>query len=432
LFAFSCGDCYDVMIELILSNVGTTFFFLYELLEHPTVMVSSLVLAFLLQLCTKASGRDGMIGTRVDDAIAGIITPIPRQYERLSYNRGIYLVAAYCRQFQIHPYEPEYFVETIMDVRQVRRMFFLDMLKTIKVVDNNNVPLLEKISLAELILLPFHNDRILDNVSKCALSIKAARHLSDYLSHPGEASYFELLPWEESVATCQILQALSQSPETALSLFNEGLIHFLGQCLYVAKYAFLGKSVSDSKVKIVLSGVTAAATALAHLCKSACHHNYHANIIIDGFKHSNLIGAGAFFIPGLNAANSLIRDLDLKYRQESVGFSVVLMMDEYASMLLSLNDLEDNAGTSVTVREAPPKTSKKKGKGKNSSASGSVARKSASNSDTASFVCSCMTDLDPVARQVTAVSECCVYMCIMFVRINYILCDINIYIYIYS
>lgn len=413
LFALSCGDCYDMVVELILSNAGTTFFFLYELIEHPAVTVSSLVLAFLLQLCTKPSGRAGMIATRVDEAIADIITPISGQYERLPYNRGIYLVAAYCRQYTIHPYEPEYFVEKILDVKQVRRMFFLDMLKTIKVVDINNIPALEKISLRELILIPFHSDRVLDNVSKCALSIKSARHLSDYLSHPGEPSYFESLPWEESVASCQILQALSQSPETALCLFNEGLIHFLGQCLYVAKYAFLGKSVSDSIVKLVLSGVTAAATALSHLCKSACHHQYHANIIINGFKHSNLIGAGAFFIPGLNAANSLIKDIDLKYRQESVGFSVVMMMDEYASMLLTLNELDDKAGQTLGVNSTPPRP-KKKGK-----KSGSSVNNINAPTDTERFVCSCMSDLDPVARQVVAVSICAYYVWWTFCEILY-------------
>lgn len=340
LFALAATDCYMELLEQVIAHSGLCFHYIVNLMLREDEVVSTLAMTILLQLCTRANGRNALIHTNAEYHIAPLIPTVDHQYKRVPYCRSMLIVAALIRQHEWQPYEPEYFVETAMTEPQMRRLLFLDLMKTIKIVDFEDSETFDSITLQELVLLPFTDDSTLEQMSKQARVINAARQLSDFLCHPGELSFFESMPWEESAATCQILQALSQSPETSLELFSEGLVNFLGQCLYVSKHAFIGKSIVGMNIQVVLAAVTAASITISHLCKSGNHHTRHALIIINGIKHSNLIGAAAFFIPGLSAANKKLTDKELRFRQESAGFAAVVLMDSYTAMLLTLDEVK--------------------------------------------------------------------------------------------
>jgi len=411
------------ILEEIIAHSGICLGFLFDLINSENIVVSTLSFSVILQLCTRANGRDALTHTSADFYLAPIIQTIANKYHRLPYNRGILLASALCRQHEWPPYEPEYFPATITNLKQMRKLFFTDFLKNIKFVDFNNSSTFDSLTLSELVLLPFADDEILNKMSKQALLIKSAKQLSEYICHPGEVPYFESLPWEESCAACQILQALSQSPDTSLQLFSEGLVNFLGQCLYVAKYAFLGKSLSGLNIQIVLTAVTAASITIAHLCKSGNYHTRHAQVIINGVKHSNLIGAAAFFIPGLSAANSKLTDKALRYRQEAAGFAAVILMEAYTSMLLTLDEakmrrlhMNDGSAIECQAESVIPVRSPKKGKKK-------VKKEEPKLIAADHIIASLMIEAEPVGVQITNVSIC-------FNR--YVSCMYNsIYIYIY-
>ena len=408
LFALSCSDCYMELLEEVIAHSGLCFHHIVNLLLHSDATVSTLAMSLLLQLCTRANGRDALVHTNAEFHLAPLIPTVAHKYKRVPYCRSMFVVAAMIRQHEWQPYEPEYFAATAMTEPQMRRLLFADLMKTIKIVDFEDSASFNELTLQELVMLPFTTDDVLDRMSRQARAISAATQLSDFLCHPGELSYFESMPWEESAAACQILQALSQCPQTALDLFSEGLVNFLGQCLYVAKHGFLGKSIAGMNIQIVLAGVTAASLTISHLCKSGNHHTRHAKIIIDGIKHSNLIGAAAFFIPGLSAANKHLTDNELRFRQEAAGFAAVVLMDSYTAMLLTLDeakmkllnegqDYEEHVDpiTGKRVVDAP----KKKGR-----------RKAAPKRDyepisSDHIIARLMAEVEPVGIQITNVSR---------------------------
>lgn len=432
LFNMSCSDCYGVVLEQVTANSGVTMHFLIEQLQHAASdTIATLALCTLMQLCTRGGGRVALLQTRSDEALHPLLQAVPREYDsRMGYNRAMLALAAHCRQFEWRPFEPEYYCATVGSYLQVRRATFVDLMKTIKVVsyEPQDASRFDSISITELILLPFQPDEVAVGMATSAHDMGAVRQLVDYLCHPGEPAYFESLPWEESAASCQILQALSQSPLVAAEMFSDSVIYFLGQCLFVAKFAFLGKSVPDNKVKTVLSAVAAAGIALSHLCRAAFYRKDYIMTMTAAVRHSNLIGAGSFFIPGLSAANSLLKDEDLKFRQEAVGFSIVLLMDEYAAMLLTLGELEEEEtiaaetaagyrGSGVTssaggrasssrARSSGGKDARRTGGGKKGDKKAQLRAESMVLAANSSAVGGYMADLDPVAVQVVAVSRC--------------------------
>jgi hypothetical protein len=122
----------------------------------------------------------------------------------------------------------------------------------------------EDLALVDLNILPIDNKR----TSQMSIMVESlqAREIINYVCRPHDGNYFEALPWDESIAGCVVLEGFTAHKDTTEQILSPGIIHYLGKCLRLVKVLFLGPPMSDRRTVLLMSGVTAASNALAHIC----------------------------------------------------------------------------------------------------------------------------------------------------------------------
>ena len=126
----------------------------------------------------------------------------------------------------------------------------------------------EHLTVADLVIMPTHEENSRD------LAIIAeelgARAIADFVSHPHDGDFFVSLEWAESVAGCQILEALCCGHVgTMQDVYSVGLAYYLGKCLHLSRFLFdpAKPPLAERMLMLVLNGVRSAANSLAAICR---------------------------------------------------------------------------------------------------------------------------------------------------------------------
>lgn len=117
-----------------------------------------------------------------------------------------------------------------------------------------------------------------------------------------------------------------------MNLFSEGIVNFLGKCMFVGKLLIAGPPLSERKTVLILNGVAGAANALSNMCKTGIISTINASEMINGVRKSDLYNACTFFIGTLAVAQSK-DDPGLAELQAYIGRSIVSFVDNYCEML---------------------------------------------------------------------------------------------------
>ena len=144
----------------------------------------------------------------------------------------------------------------------MRTAVYLDLLKTAR-----NIPAVAaaNVTIADLVVLPA--DPVACKDMSIAAEMVGARDIADFLVHPGDKQHTDRLPVEEAVAGCVILEAMCTHRTAAASLFSTDTVMYLGRCLFILRWMFSGKPMSERQLLLVFQGVKSAAAALRGLAE---------------------------------------------------------------------------------------------------------------------------------------------------------------------
>lgn len=340
-FNLACSDCYNTVLEEVLACGGKNLMRIVDFLEERDGTVSSLSLGILIQLCTRRLGREGLLATNLARILA-TRTKCCDVYSRRPYQRALLVAASVLRCDERRAYNPLNAPFLLVDPEAVRKLVYLDLLKSFK---RPPLEIADALSIADLVLLPFSKSLPL-KVSKGALALSVSSHdhgvmdLCDFLCHPSEQFFFESLPWDESAAGCIIMDGFSRHAETSRVCYSAGTIRYLAQCLYWGRHLIKdGPALLEKQLVIALLGVTSAANALASMCKSASDDPERKDAIIFGIHDVDVITATSYFINTLSQNHPMVRE-DLKKIQIRTGRSALLFFDSYCGMILSMEGLD--------------------------------------------------------------------------------------------
>jgi hypothetical protein len=336
--------------------------------------VSGLALGILLQVCTLETGRDALIGAANIPKLLADLLDCGGQYDRLPHQRAMYVSAALCRQQEWWAYAPEELLPLIMpdeaaaaggnttaaaaadrsrskksthsdkaafDPTSLRTSILTDLVRTVKAPDN---PFCVNATLADLNVLPINEEAALGLSKTCeTVTIRA---LANYVCRPEYHDYFESLPWDESVAGCCVLEALTLHPGTVDNIFSPGAVFYLSRCLLLSKVLFLGPPMSDRRTVMLLCGVTSATRALTRFCQYCATHPWKekAQAFARVMRDTDLMTAVRHYIGTLAVSHPML-DEGSKHLQQQMGMSVVRFFSTYAFMLLDADGGDEVAAS---------------------------------------------------------------------------------------
>lgn len=327
-YALCCSECFEVCLEETVSGGERLLIRLVEFLEEDDLVISTLSMCILIQLCTQDAGRSALYTSNAPRLLAKFSLSTPN-YGRLPYLRSLLVSYALCRVTDWPYYEPLDTPIQLADGEFLRKSIIIDLLRTIK---NVKVDKIDSEVIRDLVVRPM--DFTLAHEMSVQAEAMNPRDLSDFMSHPHDVCYFQAIPWEESCASCEILEALSMHPGTGRSMFTAGTIRFLGQCLFQSKFQFLGNPMKEDLIIIILNGVASSANALANLCMASIGHPSQIEELIVGVQQSDILTTSCFFISTLSVVHVSLT-LSTRQLQVHVGMSMIRFFDCYASMILS-------------------------------------------------------------------------------------------------
>ena len=242
LLALSSSDCYlDVLNELAArANLGAIR--LVNLIEEQDLVVCINSMCVVLQLCAFQDCRDIFAMRNIQSQLAPLSQSTPN-YRRPVYERAVLITAALCRQEEWRVFDPETMPDIFAQVDFVRQAVYLDILRTMK---RPPLDVADDLTMADLAVMPVDEIATME-MSKTAEDV-GAKALADFFSHPHDDKFFPSLPWEESVSGCVALWGLSMHPGTVNNMFSQGMVWYLGQCIFTARFLFMGPEMSERKL----------------------------------------------------------------------------------------------------------------------------------------------------------------------------------------
>lgn len=335
VLALACSECYKCILTTLVKTASMGVLRLVDLLEEPDQVLCVTSMCILNQLATYAEARVALIEGGIAQQLHSLSLSTAH-YGRPAYQRAVYITATLCRQEEWRSYDPEIMPDFFGQVDIVRLSVYMDLLRT---MTRPPLEIADDLSMADLAVMPIDESATLQ-MSKCAADV-GAKALADFFSHPDDDKFFISLPWEESVGACVVLRGLSMHAPTVHKMFSQGLVYFLGQCVFVSRFLFLGAPLSEPKMVLVLNGVAAASLALYNICMSSIGHKDEMEAVVTVFLQSDLASASVFFINTLCTTHPTL-DMKMKALQTSVGTSVVKLFDGFARLLLSWNGPKRN------------------------------------------------------------------------------------------
>ena len=336
LYNLACSDCFNAVLGEVVACGGKNLLCIVELLEEADSTISSLALGLLLQLCTQQPGRDGLLASYY----ASVLVPRAKcssVYTRRPYLRAVLATVSAMRHGDRRSYNPVEMPFLLADAESVRKLVYLDLLKSLK-----HPPLEEAdaLSIADLVVRPFNKVlslKVAQNASQ--LGSEGVKNVCDFLCHPTEDQFFASLPWDESGAGCVILDGLSRHQETCRMIVSSSTIRYLSHCLYWGRMVIKdGPPLADARLLILLKGITSASMALGNLCKAAIGTPELTDAIIAVFQEVDVVFATTYFVNTLSQNHPLVEEA-IKSIQIKAGRSTLVFFDSYIRMIIAAKHL---------------------------------------------------------------------------------------------
>jgi hypothetical protein len=129
-------------------------------------------------------------------------------YDNKGFQRAVLVAVALCRQQEMWALD-SFDISMLIGKRKadedcLKRLVLTDLLLTMKGSEGTQH---EDLALVDLNILPIDKERTLQ-MSTMVESLQA-REIFNYLCRPYDESYFEALPWDESIAGCVVLEGFT-------------------------------------------------------------------------------------------------------------------------------------------------------------------------------------------------------------------------------
>jgi len=337
LFSIACSEGHGPVLFELVAMSGAAMIRVLELIEEQDVSTSTLALCLFLQIATLQEARETLLVSNISVNMAPFIRCTSTTiFSSRPYLRAILITSALLRQHEWRAYDPEELPAFLADSETIRKAVYLDLLKTIK---QPSLIISNDLSISDLVVMPNADPNSSLEMSKAAEAI-GGQELADFLTHPGDAKHAENLVWEEAVAGCVILEALTKHPGTAenllASVYSVGF--YLGKCIFISRFMFIGKPPSDRRLLVILHGVRAASRALESLCQAAAQGNHLTaqEDICEAIEDVDMIGAVQFFIGTLSVHQTELEPSLLEL-QQVVGNSVIAFFKHYSKLLVQMS-----------------------------------------------------------------------------------------------
>lgn len=357
------SPCQEYLLSTMTSNASRLLQRLIEFLEESNQEISVLAFCILLQCCSTYPNRN-----RLQQYIHNFLSPIiecSNVYDRPSYQRGIYVAIALCRQHLWEFRHPESLLDeySSWNSHYMHQKICETLLISMK-YDSNRVITSnqEKTSLSmNNLLLQSNQSTACRNISLQVHEMNLSKYLCDYFSHPNDISFAQSLSWSEMCCHCMILECLSINPLTARMSFSSGCISFIMKCFHISRYHFFGNPIPDYEARIILTGIISAARYLCNICH-ACQMNqsnlfdiiscveYYAvdtHINMDAYIYdidqqgkpirSDIIDATCFFLNTLNMSSNSLPSAMLKSLQIELVLSILGFYYSYANLIQNIS-----------------------------------------------------------------------------------------------
>ncbi|KAJ1435089.1 hypothetical protein B484DRAFT_446296 [Ochromonadaceae sp. CCMP2298] len=389
LFTILCTEAHQKTVHEVCVLQGMLTSRLVTLLHMQDAGVGNLALCVLLQMCTEHKSRQDMVRVRIDQMLLcrdQHLRAKKKGGELLQYadpilQRNMAVTAALCRQSNWRYYDPQVLpavlqgivpltnnnvmlrpkdtamaeavsagvsttstIGSAFDEKAVRHTLYLDLLRTMRISADISDDQAESMSIADWVVVP-NNDPCCMGMSKAAAKF-GAKALVDFICHPDDANYYETLPLEESSASCNLLEGLSADPAAARAAFSPGVVNFMSKYVYLLKYLFLGKTMQNAQIMVLLNGVSSAALALGRFADACKGEPALVGEYVRVARHTELLTTVLFFVNTLSVQHPKLGP-ETHELQKAVGVGCLDFLNMYAGMVL----------TATAARQAPSVTS---------------------------------------------------------------------------
>ena len=349
VYNLSCSDCFNTVLGETVACGGNNIARILSFVQEQDGTASSLALGLFLQLCTRQAGRDGLLATFLALKLAPLTRCNP-VYTRRAYQRAILIAAAAIRHGPRRSYNPVKMPFLLVDSEAVRKLIYLDLLKSL--VKDVELEEADGLSIPDLVLRPLSKSLSLKVSTNALVGLGAevTKNMCDFFCHPTDDKFFESLSWDEGAAGCIIVDGLTRSPDTCRACFSSGTILYLSHCLFNGRHVIKsGPPMTSSQLMVVLSGIVSAATALSNMCRVASSGGREEEII-NGLYEANVFPAVSYFINTLSQ-NHMLVGMELKKLQIKAGQSTLIFFDSYTAMILGKSTLPNIQRLFSTLRE---------------------------------------------------------------------------------
>mmetsp|Transcript_21334 Transcript_21334/g.29551 ORF Transcript_21334/g.29551 Transcript_21334/m.29551 type:complete len:1492 (-) Transcript_21334:71-4546(-) len=379
----------------ITAMAGRLMIRLIQLLHSDNDETGNLALCVFMQICTTNTSRQALFVTKVQFYLNEINRDVTKaeNLNKKSFQRSILASLCMCREGDWRLYDPQSLPNYMMNRTHrmevpilsnpsnnaVRKCMYLDVLKTLKCPA---LDIADKLEIADLTVLPTDTSSS-NSLSQTSFSLNA-KDLVAYFCHPDEPDFYETIPLDECSATCTIFEGFSAHKSTAKAIYNPGIVRFMGKYLFLCKYLFLGKPMSDSQILVLLNGVSSCGLALGrlaeactpissdssnssshspvkftnHLPVSMKHKSTETSRVntadtnfekaessmsesyIQASRKTELTASILFFVNTLSVSHPKLKE-STRQLQKTVGVNCLLFLSKYAHMMLA-DDSESN------------------------------------------------------------------------------------------
>ena len=362
LLAMSCGVCYSVILDRVTADGALLMRRLLEMLEESDDELANTTLALFLQLCTTSGGRDLLLTHQIDKLLQPLLI-IPRHrktnkpnYKCMPHLRAMALCVALSRQREWRNYNPVNIVSFLDTPAKLTELIYMDLLFTLR------QPPLDMVRPTYNQLASMNSDQVVASYMSGVLARMDPEQVGNFISHPEDPKWFYQFDWSHATCMCAIMEGISANPKAATAMFSAGTVNFIGKCLNLAKFEFVGKRMKEDEMIIIFNGVFACTNCMSYLCDTGGHGGLrrpeNREIFLEGSRDAHMVDAAGYFIKLLGIKHPELSDR-MKHVQERAGFAVVNMLTRFGSMLISGDpqtpDIRDmlpvGSSLSTTLRE---------------------------------------------------------------------------------
>eukprot|EP01041_Mallomonas_annulata_P002171 gene2171-4222_t len=336
------------------------------LLEEDEESLSMPSLYLLIQLCTRADCRGGLLTAKLAFMLRKSLLIDISHYNQSNYRRGMFVLVALCRKGNWNAYNPLTLPTLFQKKNDMINAIYIDMMTTLKAPtsstaaatdnshlnsnntsSNNNNNRTISLDLNTLLLSSTNTEAAL-YLSKTVYSV-GAQTLSEFLCRPNDPRHFHTLPWISAASGCSIMEAIAMDPPSAKLILSVATVRYLGHCIYLCFLELCDqqRSLSETNTNQMLRAILSSLKALTQLCHvassslSSLSSGHESTDIKIGIRESQALMGAIFFAMTMATQHpSLKRYPVLVQLQQDVAICAVDFLGECARLYLQMNDFD--------------------------------------------------------------------------------------------